>query len=922
MKKSIRYILSALFFALFAVAIEAQTSSAKDLGIPFFKTFSATEYGAHSRNFDILCDSKGRVYIANFEGLLVYDGEEWEVMHTPGISRVTSLHKGQSGKIWFGGNNVLGYVSVADSIKPVFVTDESNRQLNFGEVRRIEEGGKGVLFTTAKGSAYTYTNGKVKFMKDFYDDPDEKIVWNGIDINERLDIKDFGMIVYATVHHGLIITDMDGQQIYNITEANGLCSNIISAIAYDGKGSVWGTTNNGIFVVNVSSIYTHYGEMEGLKGHVTSILKVDGKLLVGTLQGLYELSDATFHKVPGVDQACWKIVETKRHTALTATADGVFEYKNGSNPVQITTKHTLALYVEDENSFLMGNLDGIYRHTAGKGDVLINKIQNVVKFDDDGKGNIWALTLYGETYIMPKDGDSFQKKQNDNLTLMLNYTDDNGVEWKTRNNGNGLTRTGTTDEMESWLRPFDDCIVQAMMVSDDVAWIGGNFGLYRFDIGKSKKSKHFVPKVDIRYFMQSHRLVNFCVANDNINILGKTLYSYRLKDGGEWSKWRTDQDIELSNMAYGRYQLTVRSMDPYGQISVSETKNFEIPFPIFVRWYFLLLYLLLLGLALYAIGRYRMQRLVKERKHLEQVVKERTQEVVKQKNEIVAQKNEIEQKSHELEDALKELRATQQQLIRKEHEATVGKLTKGLIDRILNPMNYINNFSHLTIGLAKDLKENLEDDEDKMTPDNFEDSMDVIDMMSTNLEKIEQHGLSTTRTLKAMEEMLKDRSNKIDKLDIAAICQQNIDMVHNYFKDDISRLGISIEWNRPDAPVMANVNADLLSRTFMSMLANSVFAVNKKAEKAGQTGYQPVIRLTITPGANGSPTLISIYDNGIGIEESIIDKIFDPFFTTKPTAEAPGVGLYLSQQTIQDFGGTITVKSTKDEYTEFTISLP
>ena len=52
-----------------------------------------------------------------------------------------------------------------------------------------------------------------------------------------------------------------------------------------------------------------------------------------------------------------------------------------------------------------------------------------------------------------------------------------------------------------------------------------------------------------------------------------------------------------------------------------------------------------------------------------------------------------------------------------------------------------------------------------------------------------------------------------------------------------------------------------------------------------------------------------------------MDKIFDPFFTTKPTAEAPGVGLYLSQQILHDCGGTITVDSVKDEYTEFVINM-
>ena len=105
----------------------------------------------------------------------------------------------------------------------------------------------------------------------------------------------------------------------------------------------------------------------------------------------------------------------------------------------------------------------------------------------------------------------------------------------------------------------------------------------------------------------------------------------------------------------------------------------------------------------------------------------------------------------------------------------------------------------------------------------------------------------------------------------------------------------------------------------MSMLTNSIYAIKKKAEKGGE--FKPVMRVTVEQESGSGSVLIKIFDNGIGIEKSIIDKIFDPFFTTKPTAEAPGVGLYLSQQVMHDCGGNITVDSVKDEYTEFVINL-
>ena len=65
-------------------------------GVPFFRNFSSKEYMAHNRNYDITCDDYGTVFVANFEGLLYYDGATWRKIHTPGISRVTRLARGKN----------------------------------------------------------------------------------------------------------------------------------------------------------------------------------------------------------------------------------------------------------------------------------------------------------------------------------------------------------------------------------------------------------------------------------------------------------------------------------------------------------------------------------------------------------------------------------------------------------------------------------------------------------------------------------------------------------------------------------------------------------------------------------------------------------------------------------------------------------
>ena len=115
------------------------------------------------------------------------------------------------------------------------------------------------------------------------------------------------------------------------------------------------------------------------------------------------------------------------------------------------------------------------------------------------------------------------------------------------------------------------------------------------------------------------------------------------------------------------------------------------------------------------------------------------------------------------------------------------------------------------------------------------------------------------------------------------------------------------------------MDAEQISRVVMSMIGNSIYAVTKKYRPKP---YSPIVRLTISPSATEGRVDIGIYDNGIGIESTIIDNVFDPFFTTKTTAEAVGVGLYLSREIVLNHGGEITVESKKEVETKFTISLP
>ena len=82
-------------------------------------------------------------------------------------------------------------------------------------------------------------------------------------------------------------------------------------------------------------------------------------------------------------------------------------------------------------------------------------------------------------------------------------------------------------------------------------------------------------------------------------------------------------------------------------------------------------------------------------------------------------------------------------------------------------------------------------------------------------------------------------------------------------------------------------------------------------------GVKPAI--TITGRTENERSILTVHDNGPGIDPRIIDKIFDPFFTTKDVGEGMGLGLSISHRIVQDCDGRITVHSEQGEFCEFTL---
>ena len=913
-------------------------------GIPFFRNFSPEDYHANSINFDIVNDNEGNVYLANFEGMMYFDHAQWRMLHTPGITRVTVTFKSKDGTIWVGGYDFFGKVQRKDNGE-IYLQRIGKSDLFKGEVSEIYEQDGKVRFLAREGTIFQVVGNSVTLIKkldkktmkmgmlDVVDvnaaeRGDENIVKNEVVIEEPLN---YGLKAVIKKGAGLIIADDKGKELYTINGDNGLCSNDIVYITYDGRGTLWGATSKGLFAMKVPSAYSHFSSHEGIPGSVLSIEHIGDRFFIGTDEGLFRQEGLRFVPVSGITHACWALTKSESGL-LAATAEGIYRVFSDGSSKHLTTHNTLSV-LDAGSHFYSGEFDGVYLISAdGSSRKKVCSLESVKKMLRDEKGIIWMQSIYGMVCSIQPGKNTFTLYRTNGMVKTMHsivsingkvevidaettkpfpypffsYTDDKGVCWLTNNESKALY--GWKDgqmlkDMNRLLAPLSDLVIRAVYRMDDELWIGSNKGLTI--INTKAKDPYLSLKPDLRIrsitlgndsilwggfgkmpevlptLKHNEHNLRFTFSLSSTPIAGKNLYRFRLNNGS-WSSWSENCEANFVNLSHGNYTFSVQAKDAMNRLSDITRIEFKISPPFYLRWYMNIIYLLLLGVLFYLLFRLRLRKLQKDKERLEHIIKDRTAEVV-----------------------------------RLEKMATVGKLTQGLIDRILNPLNYINNFSKLSEGLIKDVKANIEDDKDNMDQENYEDTMDVLNMLAGNLQKVSEHGQNTSRTLKAMEEMLKDRSGGIVPMDLTPVIRQDEEMLQEYYKKEIAQYGIKTIFDYPNEMLPIEGNADQLSKTIMSLLGNAVYAIGKKAQR---TQFTPEITLRIT--TDGNHVQVSIRDNGIGIEDTILDKVFDPFFTTKTTSEASGVGLYLSREIIQNHGGDISVKSVKDEYCEFTFIIP
>jgi two-component system, NtrC family, sensor kinase len=279
----------------------------------------------------------------------------------------------------------------------------------------------------------------------------------------------------------------------------------------------------------------------------------------------------------------------------------------------------------------------------------------------------------------------------------------------------------------------------------------------------------------------------------------------------------------------------------------------------------------------------------------------------------------VEARTGELARSLEDLRTAQDRLIQTEKLASLGQLTAGIAHEIKNPLNFVNNFSAVSVELIDELREALGGAhlDSKLRGEISE----IADTLQGNLDKVVQHGKRADAIVKNMLLHSRQGSGEHRPVDINALVEESLNLAYHGARAEKQGFTIALERSFDPAAGDVDLFPQEITRALLNLINNGFYAATKRKAEANGGRYEPTV--TATTNNLGDSVEIRIRDNGTGIPPEVKEKLFNPFFTTKPAGEGTGLGLSISHDIIvKQHGGSIEVDTLPGEFTEFRIVLP
>lgn len=233
-----------------------------------------------------------------------------------------------------------------------------------------------------------------------------------------------------------------------------------------------------------------------------------------------------------------------------------------------------------------------------------------------------------------------------------------------------------------------------------------------------------------------------------------------------------------------------------------------------------------------------------------------------------------------------QLQSTQNELIQAAKLAALGQLSVSITHEINQPLTAVTSHLHSAGLLLK-----------KGQYDGVLQSHGKIKHLIDKVSVINRH----------LKSFARKAATELSAVQLQPVIGAATDLMGNQFSEQQCRLSVYIPETCP--PVLAE--AIRLEQVLINLLSNALDAVELSA--------QPHISISVSIKA--TELWIEVRDNGVGIDVKQQDSIFDPFYTQRNSGEGLGLGLSISYNIVQDFGGQLKVTSALGEGSCFSVVL-